>query len=123
MNSGVPNMVAMFGYLRTSWTMRVDLVSELVCRLLNHMDHRKAVVCTPTLRPNEMDMRLRPWIEADEFNPGYMKRSLHLMPRQGDHVPWEFNGDYYQERELFPAINLDDDALIFEGRKAASESA
>ncbi len=49
MTSGVPNMVSMFGYLRTSWTMRVDLISDLVCRLLNYMDDNNYTSCTPQL--------------------------------------------------------------------------
>jgi cation diffusion facilitator CzcD-associated flavoprotein CzcO len=38
MFTGVPNMVWVFGYFRASWTLRVDLLGDFVCRLLNHMD-------------------------------------------------------------------------------------
>ena len=38
MYSGVPNLVCTFGYINASWTLRADLTSEYVCRLLNHMD-------------------------------------------------------------------------------------
>ena len=34
MINGLPNMAYVFGYFRHSWTLRVDLVSDLVCRLL-----------------------------------------------------------------------------------------
>ena len=37
MFTGVPNMAWVFGYFRASWTLRVDLVADFVCRLLNHM--------------------------------------------------------------------------------------
>src|SRR4051795_6913193 len=37
MISGVPNMAYVFGYFRHSWTLRVDLIADLVCRLLAHM--------------------------------------------------------------------------------------
>ena len=37
MFTGVPNLVWVFGYFRASWTLRVDLVADFVCRLLNHM--------------------------------------------------------------------------------------
>ena len=47
----------MFGYLRTSWTMRVDLVCDYICRLLNHMDEQGVSVCTPTLREQELIAR------------------------------------------------------------------
>ncbi len=113
MNSNVPNMSAMFGYLRTSWTMRVDLVADFVCRLLNHMDAIGAAVCTPTPR---QQMTPQPWIDEEEFNPGYMQRSLHLMPRRGDREPWFFNTNYYLEKDQLPRVNLDEEALVYEQR-------
>jgi cation diffusion facilitator CzcD-associated flavoprotein CzcO len=41
MFTGVPNTAWVFGYLRESWTMRSDLVSDFVCRLLNHMKDKR----------------------------------------------------------------------------------
>ena len=124
MNSGVPNMASMFGYLRTSWTMRVDLLSDLVCRLLNRMDAQGATSVTPTLLERERDMERRPWINADDFNPGYLQRSLHLMPKQGSHEPWTFCNDYYIERETLPALDLDEPHLVYSsGRQKAAVNA
>ena len=113
MNSGVPNMAFMFGYLRTSWTMRVDLVCDFVCRLLNHMDSKGATACTPTLREQDAGMTAQPWINPEEFNAGYIQRSLHLMPKGGDHEPWQYNMDYYTEKDQLPAADLDDGALVY----------
>ena len=113
MNSGVPNMSYMFGYLRTSWTMRVDMVCDVVCRLLNHMDHKGASSVTPMPLESERDMEQRPWISDDEFNPGYLKRSLHLMPKQGSHEPWTYIADYYTEREILPTLDLDEPQLVY----------
>ena len=106
-------MSFMFGYLRTSWTMRVDLVCDFVCRLLNHMDKTGASSVTPTLRAEDEGMAARPWISEEEFNPGYMQRSLHLMPKQGDQQPWIYNPDYYTEKDEMPLIDLDEDALAY----------
>ena len=117
MNSGVPNMAFMFGYLRTSWTMRVDLASDFVCKLLNHMDSKGARVCTPTLREQDRSMAVLPWIDEEEFNPGYMQRSKHLMPKRGDVEPWTFSADYYTEREQLPLVDLDEDVLVYEGAR------
>lgn len=116
MCSGIPNMSMVFGYLRTSWTMRVDLVNEYVCRLLNHMDATGASSCTPTLRKQDQHMTPDFWIDDDEFNPGYMQRGRHLMPKRGDHEPWQFSPDYYTEKEQFPQLDLDEDALVYERR-------
>jgi len=115
MNSGVPNMACMFGYLRTSWTMRVDLISDVVCRMLQQMDRTGATSVTPTLLDSERDMEPLPWIANDDFNPGYLKRSLHLMPKQGSHDPWTFCNDYYIERETLPALDLEEPQLVYAG--------
>ena len=114
MCSGVPNMAMMFGYLRTSWTMRVDLVNAYVCRLLNHMDEIGAGSCTPTLREQDKAMGSYDWVDEEDFNAGYMQRGKHLMPRRGDHAPWTFTTDYYIEKDMLPALSLDDDALVYE---------
>ncbi len=113
MSSGIPNMASMFGYLRSSWTLRVDLLCELVCRLLNNMDAKGATSITPTLLESERDMELLPWITEDVFNPGYLQRSLHLMPKQGVQEPWNNVPDYYQERELLPNVDIDEPQLVY----------
>ena len=38
MFSGIPNLAITFGYTNASWTLKADLVSEFVCRVLNYMD-------------------------------------------------------------------------------------
>ncbi|CAA0094493.1 FAD-containing monooxygenase EthA [Halioglobus japonicus] len=120
MNSGIPNMSFMFGYLRTSWTMRVDLVCDFVCRLLNKMDDEGMSVCTATLREKDKGMEELPWIEDDEFNAGYLKRRMHLLPKQGGHEPWKFCRDYYVEKDILPAIDLNEDALVYEAAARAA---
>jgi cation diffusion facilitator CzcD-associated flavoprotein CzcO len=113
MFSGIPNMASVFGYLRTSWTMRADLISDFVCRLLNHMDELGVSVCTPTIAESDRDMELCPFVPPEEFNPGYMIRGRALMPQQGTHAPWVASNDYYRERDEFPAIDLDEPELHY----------
>jgi cation diffusion facilitator CzcD-associated flavoprotein CzcO len=113
MMSGLPNMASAFGYLRTSWTMRVELIAELVCRLLNYMDDKNYASCTPALRPGEERMERRLWIENDNFNAGYMQRGIDLFPKQGDREPWVFISDYYREKEIFPGLDFEDGVLSF----------
>ena len=72
MFTGVPNMAWVFGYFRASWTLRADLVADFVCRLLNHMKQMGAKKVTPALRPEDKDMPLLPWIDPENFNPGYL---------------------------------------------------
>ncbi len=114
MLSDFPNLALMFGYLRTSWTMRVDLVGDYICRLLNPMTDKNLSVVTPTLRPEDEDMPRNRWISAEEFNPGYLGRREHLMPKSGDREPWNFSPDYYEEKEQMPLFDLEEEVLVYE---------
>ncbi|HEY0419697.1 MAG TPA: NAD(P)/FAD-dependent oxidoreductase [Acetobacteraceae bacterium] len=113
MFTGVPNMVWVFGYFRASWTLRADLVADFVCRLLNHMKQKGAKRVTPALRPEDKDMPILPWIDPENFNPGYLMRSMHLLPKRGDKPEWQHNQDYWAEKDEFPAIDLDDAAFAY----------
>lgn len=113
MFSDVPNMAWVFGYFRASWTLRADLISELMCRMFNHMKGKDSTVVTPTLREMDKNMASLPWIDPDNFNPGYLQRGMHAMPKQGDQEPWIFTQDYNLEKTEFPAANLDDGSLIY----------
>lgn len=111
--SGVPNMAWVFGYLRTSWTMRADLIAAFVCRLLNHMTEKGVESVTPELRAEDKDMPARPFIEPENFNAGYVTRNIHLMPKQGDRAPWIFSQDYYTEKDEILGADLDDGTLVY----------
>ena len=114
MFTGVPNMAWVFGYFRASWTLRADLVADFVCRLLNHMKEKRARQVTPALRPEDADMPLLPWIDPENFNPGYVMRGMHLLPKRGDKPEWQHTQDYWTEKDQFPAIDLDDGAFVYE---------
>jgi len=114
MFTGVPNLVWVFGYFRASWTLRVDLVADFVCRLLNHMKATGANKVTPALRAEDHNMPLLPWIDAENFNPGYMMRGMHLLPKRGDKPEWQHNQDYWAEKDEFPAIDLNDSAFVYD---------
>ncbi len=113
MFTGVPNLVWVFGYFRASWTLRADLVADFVCRLLKHMDAKGARKVEVALRPEDKDMPLLDWIDTENFNPGYMLRGMHLLPKRGDKPEWMHNQDYWAEKDEFPAIDLDDAAFVY----------
>ena len=113
MISGVPNMAYTFGYFRHSWTLRVDLVGDLVTRLLTHMRERGAGTVVPSLRPEDADMSLRPWSDPENFNAGYVMRSQHLMFKQGDREPWTHMLEHEEEQEILPKADLDDGSLVY----------
>lgn len=113
MFTGVPNMTWVFGYFRASWTLRADLVADFVCRLLNHMKERGYRSVVPALRPQDRDMPLLPWIDPENFNPGYLMRGMHLLPKRGDKPEWQHSQDYWTEKDQFPSIDLADPAFVY----------
>ena len=113
MFTGVPNLLWVFGYFRASWTLRADLIADLVCRLLDTMEARGATKVVPELRPEDADMTIGSWIDPDNFNPGYLMRSEHLLPRAGDTPEWQHSQDYWTERHTLPAEDFSDGCLRF----------
>jgi len=110
--SDVPNLVSTFGYINASWTLRADLTSTFVCRLLQHMRATGTDRVTPRLRPGEERMTPRPWIE--DFSAGYMQRMMPLLPKQGDREPWTNPQRLSADRKALRRAPLDDGVLIFE---------
>jgi len=123
MFTGVPNMVWVFGYFRASWTLRADLIGDFVCKLLNHMRDKGVSKVSVELRPEDKDMALQPWIDPENFNPGYLMRGMHLLPKAGDKPEWRHSQDYWAEKDELPLIDLDDPAFVYEGQAAVAKVA
>ena len=113
MFTGLPNFAWVFGYVRAAWTLRAELVADFVCRLLNHMEKQGVEQVEVALRPEDADMRLLPWIDGEDFNPGYLMRGLHLLPWRGKEPEWAHTQDYRTEKDALPAINLSDAAFRY----------
>jgi hypothetical protein len=77
------------------------------------MDQHELRSVVPALRPEDQDMTLSPWVRPDNFNPGYLARSMHQLPRQGDRAPWLHLQDYSIDKTDLPVAALDDGSLIF----------
>ena len=56
-------------------------------------------------------MPARPWI--DDFPAGYMQRSMHLFPKQGDRNPWRNTQDFGEDKRLIRHAHIEDDVLEF----------
>ena len=115
--SDLPNLVQTFGYINASWTLRADLTSEYVCRLINRMDELGMRQCTPRLRDEDQDMERRPWIVG--FDSGYMQRRMHLFPKQGDRAPWLNTQDFLADKKMVRNAPLEDGVLTFSNPRAA----
>ena len=113
MFTGVPNMVWVFGYFRASWTLRVDVVSDFVCRLLRHMRDADLRQVTVSLRPEDEGMPLLPWVDPENFDPGYLMRGLHLLPKRGDRPEWQHTQDHWADGKAFPGIDLRDPTFVY----------
>ena len=113
MISGVPNMAYVFGYLRYSWTLRLEMVCDLVAGLLQYMTDSGATMVTPSLRPADAGMERRPFCDPENFSSGYIMRSQDILFKQGSHEPWTHMLEYHQERETLPNADLDDGTLVY----------
>jgi hypothetical protein len=67
-------------------------------------------------------MELGPWIERDNFNPGYLMRGLDELPRGGDKPEWRHNQDYWAERVEIPAIDLEGTEFVYDGVKRTASA-
>ena len=108
MLDGVPNLAFALGYTNASWTLKVDLVSSWVARLLRTMRQNGQVAVTPTLPADPMTTA--PFIE---MTSGYFERSRAVLPRQGDRSPWRLQQHYAKDGPLFRGP-VDDEALHFQ---------
>jgi monooxygenase len=113
MLSGVPNFAYAIGYTNSSWTLKVDLVAEHLCRILRHMDRTGASSCVAE-RPGT-DAPTRPLLD---FAAGYVQRSVHEFPKQGATQPWSLNMSYAADVKLLRRGPVTDRNLHFARRPA-----
>jgi cation diffusion facilitator CzcD-associated flavoprotein CzcO len=106
MCSDVPNMAVAMGYTNASWTLRCDLTSDYVCRLINHMDAHGYRQCVPRRDPS------MPMLPLIDFSSGYIQRSIQNFPRQGSATPWRAYQNYALDRIMLKQ-RVDDDAMAF----------
>jgi cation diffusion facilitator CzcD-associated flavoprotein CzcO len=91
MLSGVPNFAYALGYTNASWTLKADLTSEYVCRLLNYMDAHGHRACVPERDPSVAE---QPFLD---FQAGYVLRSVDQFPKQGSRAPWRVHQNYARD--------------------------
>jgi monooxygenase len=104
MFGGVPNLAIALGYTNASFTLKCDLVSRFVCRLLNHMEARGYKVATPR-EPGPATAR-EPFID---LKSGYVLRALDQLPMQGETHPWRLHQNYARDLRLFKHGPVDDE--------------
>jgi monooxygenase len=113
MFSGVPNMAVALGYTNASWTLKCDLCSHYVCRLITYMDERGYSTAMP-LEPDPSLPR-EPFID---FNSGYVVRAIHKFPKQGPHAPWRLYQNYPRDIRMLKRGPLEDEGIRFTRARA-----
>jgi cation diffusion facilitator CzcD-associated flavoprotein CzcO len=108
MLSGVPNAAFTVGYTNASWTLKADLTSEYVCRLLNHMDAHGYRRCAPEV--SDPTVTEQPLLD---FTSGYVLRSLDEFPKQGSKEPWKLRQNYAFDIRMIRRGPIDDGSMRF----------
>ena len=109
MFSNLPNLAVVFGYLNASWTLRADINSDYVCRVLNHMKATGTDIAVPVLPEDH-------GLEEDDifdFSSGYIQRAKEIQPKNAVGYPWRLNQEYVLDRKRMKADPVDDGLLDF----------
>ncbi|MCK0129331.1 NAD(P)/FAD-dependent oxidoreductase [Erythrobacter sp. F6033] len=121
MFSNLPNLAVVFGYLNASWTLRADINSDYVCRLLNQMRATGTDMATPILTPADEAAI----VEDDifDFSSGYIQRGKHIMPRNSIEYPWRLNQEYVIDRKRMADDPVNDGLMTFTRAGANAQAA
>lgn len=108
--SDVPNFALMMGYSNASWTLKVDIAADYICRLLNYMQkhaYREVLPVTDTAqRMSESVM--------GALSSGYLQRAVKIMPKQGRHAPWRISHNYLWDKFVLKYASFRDQNLRFQ---------
>jgi monooxygenase len=107
MFSDIPNLAFIVGYTNSSWTLKADLTSNYVCRLLNEMLSSGCKSVTPRVKDAIGESPLL------DFEAGYVLRSREQFPKQGDRLPWKVYQNYIRDFFSLGYSSLKDDELEF----------
>ncbi|WP_433300208.1 flavin-containing monooxygenase [Actinoplanes sp. CA-030573] len=113
MLEGVPNLAWCVGYVNASWTLRADLTSRYVCRLLNYMERHRIEITTPVVPPGTALLDE----PAMALSSGYVRRAAGVLPRQGGRRPWRMSSNYLTDMPAMRFGRIDDGNVRFARRK------
>lgn len=104
----LPNAGMVFGYTNASWTLKADLITEWMCRLLNHMDNTGKKIVMPHNFDSTVEQR--PFVDMQS---GYVQRALEHAPQQGSKLPWKLYQNYALDLATLRFGKVNDDTLTF----------
>ncbi len=108
MGSGVPNFAMAVGYTNASWTLKCDLNCHFVTRILNYMDKHGYTTCTPQFDSEAYDTE--PLLD---FDAGYIKRAMDVLPKQGSEAPWKVYQSYLHDLISLKHGSISDKHLVY----------
>jgi monooxygenase len=106
----LPNTALIIGYTNASWTLKVDIAAEYVCRLLNFMDQKGYQTVTPH---DDEGCKTEDTVMGS-LTAGYIARSAKSLPRQGSKAPWRMLNNYLVDRGNLRKSSFNDGFLRFE---------
>ena len=115
MLSDVPNLAFTLGYTNASWTLKADLTSEYMCRLLNHMDDNGYRQCVPRVEDSSVQA-----VPVIDLKSGYVLRSLEKLPKQGTREPWKLRQNYAIDLRALRHGSVVDGTMQFSSPPSAS---
>ncbi|WP_284880280.1 flavin-containing monooxygenase [Acinetobacter variabilis] len=118
MVSDVPNMALIIGYINASWTLKVDIAAEYICRLLNYMDQHGYDEVIPEGDATEL---LEDTVMGS-LTSGYIARAADVMPKQGKHAPWKVSNNYLADRKELKTASFEDGILKFKSKSSVVPS-
>ncbi len=119
MMQDLPNLAWIIGYTNAPWTLKADLASRYVCRLLQHMDARGLAVATPRAAESALENETI----FGALRSGYVRRASGALPRQGRELPWRVLHHYERDTEMLLRQPIDDGVLEFLPARAAPAKA
>ncbi|WP_425391485.1 flavin-containing monooxygenase [Ekhidna sp.] len=115
MVSDVPNLIYSFGYTNASWTLKVDLTANYLCKLLNYMDSKGYDVVVPEKQDMESDESVL------NLNSGYIQRAKDVLPKQGRKRPWRVFQSYLVDMLATRFGSIADNVLKFRKHEPVKE--
>jgi len=112
MYSDLPNLAVVFGYINASWTLRADINSDYVCRVLREMRSRGADVVNPVMT-REIKANIVDEDIFGDYSSGYLERAKDINPKNATEYPWRLNQEYVLDRKRMANDPIDDGILVF----------
>ena len=108
MLSSLPNLFVFVGYTNASWTLKSDLTSEYISRILKYLDKNEYQQLVANV--NDGELVPEPLLN---LNSGYILRSAEALPTQGHKAPWRVYQNYILDYKMLRIDKVNDEYVSF----------